>query len=100
MSVPARALLTGQLFLASCAILAKSSAVTPSAWPRTVTADVTLGPDPAGGFRISGITLTVRGQAEGVAADDFAKIAQEAKNNCPVSKALTGTDITLQVNPG
>ena len=54
----------------------------------------------AGGFRISGITLTVRGQAEGVAADDFAKIAQEAKNNCPVSKALTGTDITLQVNPG
>ena len=65
-----------------------------------VTADVTLGPDPAGGFRISGITLTVRGQAEGVAADDFAKIAQEAKNNCPVSKALTGTDITLQVNPG
>jgi len=59
-----------------------------------------LGADPAGGFRISGITLTVRGQAEGVAADDFAKIAQEAKNNCPVSKALTGTDITLQVNPG
>ena len=42
----------------------------------------------------------MRGQAEGVTADDFAKIAQEAKNSCPVSKALAGTDITLSVNPG
>jgi lipoyl-dependent peroxiredoxin len=64
-----------------------------------VAADVTLGPDPAGGFRISGIALTVRGAAQGVAAEDFAKIAQEAKSGCPVSKALAGTDITLQVNP-
>jgi len=64
-----------------------------------VTADVTLGPDPAGGFRISGIALTVRGSAQGVAAEDFAKIAQEAKSSCPVSKALAGTDITLRVNP-
>jgi lipoyl-dependent peroxiredoxin len=64
-----------------------------------VTADVTLGPDPAGGFRISGIALTVRGAAQGVTAEDFAKIAQEAKSGCPVSKALAGTDITLQVNP-
>ena len=65
-----------------------------------VTANVTLGPDPAGGFRISGIVLTVRGQAQGVTAEDFAKIAQEAKSGCPVSKALAGTDITLQVNAG
>jgi lipoyl-dependent peroxiredoxin len=64
-----------------------------------VTADVTLGPDPAGGFRISGIALTVRGAAQGVTAEEFAKIAQEAKSGCPVSKALAGTDITLQVNP-
>jgi len=65
-----------------------------------VTADVTLGPDPAGGFRISGITLTVRGQAQGVTAEEFAKIAQEAKSSCPVSKALAGTDISLQVSAG
>jgi lipoyl-dependent peroxiredoxin len=64
-----------------------------------VAADVTLGPDPAGGFRISGIALTVRGAAQGVTAEEFAKIAQEAKSGCPVSKALAGTDITLQVNP-
>jgi osmotically inducible protein OsmC len=60
-----------------------------------VSADVTLGPDPAGGFRISGITLTVRGSADGVSRDEFAKIAQDAKNTCPVSKALAGTDIAL-----
>jgi lipoyl-dependent peroxiredoxin len=65
-----------------------------------VTADVTLGPDPAGGFRISGIKLTVGGSAQGVSAEDFAKIAADAKAACPVSKALTGTTITLEVAGG
>ena len=62
-----------------------------------VSADVTLGPDPAGGFRISGIKLTVSGSAEGVSAEDFARIAGEAKAACPVSKALAGTEISLDV---
>ncbi|HEX3922607.1 MAG TPA: OsmC family peroxiredoxin [Streptosporangiaceae bacterium] len=65
-----------------------------------VTADVTLGPDPAGGFRISGIVLAVTGSADGVSAEQFESIAQQAKSACPVSKALVGTDITLTVNPG
>jgi osmotically inducible protein OsmC len=62
-----------------------------------VDADVTLGPDPAGGFRISGIKLSVSGSAQGVSAAEFAKIAADAKANCPVSKALAGTTITLAV---
>jgi osmotically inducible protein OsmC len=62
-----------------------------------VRADVSLGPDPAGGFRISGIVLTVGGAAEGITPEQFAKIAQDAKNSCPVSKALAGTTITLDV---
>ena len=62
-----------------------------------VTADVTLGPDPAGGFRISGIVLTVGGSAQGVSPEEFARIAQEAKAACPVSKALAGTNISLTV---
>jgi lipoyl-dependent peroxiredoxin len=62
-----------------------------------VRADVTLRPDPAGGFRISGITLTVRGSADGISTEQFAQIAEDAKKGCPVSKALTGTDITLEV---
>jgi len=63
-----------------------------------VRADVTLGPDPAGGFRISGIVLNVSGSAAGVSPDDFASIAQQAKATCPVSKALAATDISLQVD--
>src|SRR5579875_1379375 len=60
-----------------------------------VRADVSLGPDPAGGFRLTGIKLTVRGEVQGLEDDQFAKAAQDAKAGCPVSKALTGVDITL-----
>ena len=60
-----------------------------------VQADVSLGPDPAGGFRLTGIKLTVRGEVEGLDAAQFAKAAEDAKAGCPVSKALTGVDITL-----
>ena len=60
-----------------------------------ITADVTLGPDPAGGFAITGIKLTVRGEVEGLDEAGFEKAAQAAKEGCPVSKALTGTTITL-----
>ncbi len=60
-----------------------------------VRADVTLGPDPAGGFRLTGITLTVRGKVDGLDADAFHSAAEAAKAGCPVSKALTGVDITL-----
>jgi osmotically inducible protein OsmC len=66
----------------------------------TVRADVTLGPDPAGGFRISRIHLTVRGTADGVDEETFVKAAEQAKAGCPVSKALTGTDITLDAALG
>ena len=60
-----------------------------------VQADVTLGPDPAGGFKLTGIKLTVRGEVDGLNAEQFAQAAQTAKEGCPVSKALTGVDITL-----
>ena len=60
-----------------------------------VQADVTLGPDPAGGVRLTGIELTVRGEVDGLDDAQFAKAAEEAKVGCPVSKALTGVEITL-----
>jgi lipoyl-dependent peroxiredoxin len=60
-----------------------------------VRADVSLGPDPTGGFRLTGIKLTVRGEVEGLTAEQFAEAAAQAKVGCPVSKALTGVDITL-----
>jgi lipoyl-dependent peroxiredoxin len=47
------------------------------------------------GEGITGIHLTVRASIPGISAEDFAKAAEEAKANCPVSKALAGTTITL-----
>ena len=63
-----------------------------------VKADVSLGPDPAGGFKLTGIALTVVGEVDGLDADAFEKAAQDAKATCPVSKALTGVDITLSAS--
>jgi osmotically inducible protein OsmC len=61
-----------------------------------VTADVSLGPDEdKGGFKITGIRLTVRGEVEGLDEQGFAEAAEKAKAGCPVSKALAAVDITL-----
>jgi osmotically inducible protein OsmC len=59
-----------------------------------VTADVTLGQQD-GAPTITSITLTVRGEVDGLDADGFAQAAQAAKVGCPVSKALAAVDITL-----
>jgi len=58
-------------------------------------ADVSLGPDPAGGFKLTGITLTVRAEVDGLDEAAFLDAANQAKAGCPISKALTGVDITL-----
>ncbi|MFI7224654.1 OsmC family protein [Nonomuraea angiospora] len=54
-------------------------------------ADVTFQP----GEGITGIVLTVKGRVPGISAEQFQEAAATAKANCPVSKALTGTTITL-----
>jgi osmotically inducible protein OsmC len=67
--------------------------------PKTldVSADVSLGADPAGGFRLTGITINVSGDVDGLDAAGFEQAAEAAKVGCPVSKALTGVDISLNV---
>ena len=61
-----------------------------------VDAAVTLGPDKeAGGFKLTGIVLTVRGEVEGLDEAGFADAADKAKAGCPISKALAGVEITL-----
>lgn len=47
------------------------------------------------GTGITGIHLTTRAQVDGISAEDFQRIAEEAKAGCPVSQALKGTEITL-----
>jgi osmotically inducible protein OsmC len=51
--------------------------------------------DAAGGFKLTGITLTVRGEVEGLNEAGFAEAADKAKAGCPISKALAGVEITL-----
>jgi lipoyl-dependent peroxiredoxin len=57
-------------------------------------ADVSFQP----GEGITGVHITVVGSVEGLDADGFAKHAEDAKANCPVSQALTGTTITLEAS--
>ena len=58
---------------------------------RLAQADVTFKP----GTGITGIHLTVEGEVPGMDEAEFVKAAEDAKANCPVSKALAGTEITL-----
>lgn len=59
-------------------------------------AEVTFQP----GEGITGIHLTVRASIPGMTADTFAEFAESAKENCPVSKALAATKITLDASLG
>ena len=47
------------------------------------------------GEGITGVKITVRGKVDGLDNDAFVKAVEDAKVNCPVSQALTGTSITL-----
>ena len=48
-----------------------------------------------GGFSITGIVLDTEAKIKGIDEKKFQEKALEAKNNCPVSKALASTKITL-----
>jgi osmotically inducible protein OsmC len=83
----------------SCFSMALSSALAKAGTPPQTletTADVTFQP----GEGITGIHLTVRGEVEGMTAEDFQAAAEGAKTGCPVSKALAGTTITLTATLG
>jgi osmotically inducible protein OsmC len=81
----------------SCFSMALSGALAKAGTPPTsldTRADVTFQP----GEGITGIHLTVVGAVEGMSAEEFSKAAEGAKENCPVSQALTGTSITLDAS--
>ncbi|AYG01425.1 OsmC family protein [Lactococcus allomyrinae] len=63
------------------------------------TADVTFDVT-SDGPAITGIKLTNHSVIPGLSEKDFQEIAQEVKENCPVSKALAGVDITLEATLG
>jgi osmotically inducible protein OsmC len=47
------------------------------------------------GFAITGITLNTEASVPNIDEDTFMKHAQNAKEGCPVSQALAGTNISL-----
>ena len=57
-------------------------------------AKVFFGPD-GPGFAITKIELTTEGAVPGIDNAKFQELAAGAKAGCPVSKALAGTEITL-----
>lgn len=59
-----------------------------------VTAAVTFLP----GEGITGSHLLVSAKVPGISEADFERIAEDAKVNCPVSKALAGIPITLEAS--
>jgi lipoyl-dependent peroxiredoxin len=82
---------------ASCFSMALSATLAEAGHPPAkvhTTATVHFGPVP-GGFAISRIDLVTEGSVPGIDAETFEKWAEEAKRNCPVSKALQAVEITL-----
>ncbi|MEU9997711.1 OsmC family protein [Streptomyces sp. NPDC048370] len=78
----------------SCYSMAFSNILAKNDTPPTrleTKADVTFVP----GKGITGSHITVRGEVPGLDKDTFLELAEDAKKNCPVSQALTGTTITL-----
>ncbi|MGE9692855.1 OsmC family peroxiredoxin [Streptomyces sp. NRRL F-5630] len=78
----------------SCFSMALSNGLTQAGHAPTrliTSADVTFQP----GTGITGIHLTVEGTVPGIDEAAFTAAAEDAKANCPVSQALTGTTITL-----
>ncbi|MGW2013907.1 OsmC family protein [Streptomyces sp. NPDC001927] len=78
----------------SCYSMAFSNILAKNDTPPTrleTKADVTFVP----GKGITGSHITVRGEVPGLDKDKFLELAEDAKKNCPVSQALTGTTITL-----
>ncbi|MFF4382435.1 OsmC family protein [Kitasatospora sp. NPDC001547] len=81
----------------ACFSMALSHGLTGAGTPPTkleTRADVTFQP----GTGITGIHLTVVGEVPGLDEAGFVKAAEDAKANCPVSQALTGTTITLSAS--
>ena len=82
---------------AGCYSMALSGALGRNETPPTriaTTARVHLEPAEVG-FHIPLIELSTEAEVPGIDAADFARIAEDVKSTCPVSKVLAGAEITL-----
>lgn len=49
------------------------------------------------GFSVTGITLDLKGKVPGIDQNEFEELAKGAKENCPISKALSAVPISLNI---
>jgi osmotically inducible protein OsmC len=81
----------------ACYSMAFSNALATNGTPPEslqVTAAVTFVP----GEGIKGSHLLVSAKVAGITDEDFQRLAEDAKANCPVSQALSGIPITLEAS--
>lgn len=85
---------------AGCFTMAVSSALTQAGFtPGTLDTTATVELDPAAGPKITSIALELKASAiDGVSKEKFEEIANGAKENCPISKALAATPISLTIS--
>jgi osmotically inducible protein OsmC len=86
--------------LAACFTMAFSATLTRAGHPPTsieTTAKVHLHQAGAG-FEIPSIELTTRAVVPGVLDDEFAHLATQAKESCPIGKALHSVPVTLNAS--
>jgi osmotically inducible protein OsmC len=75
----------------SCFAMAFSNVLAKAGHPPellTVRAAVTF--DKLDAWTVTSSALTVRGRVPGISADEFTQLAEDAKDNCPISRALKG----------
>ncbi|HEU4554794.1 MAG TPA: OsmC family protein [Chitinophaga sp.] len=84
---------------AGCFTMAVSAALTQAGFTAgTLDTKATVELDPAAGPKITGIKLELTAsKIDGVSEEQFRTIANGAKENCPISKALSATPISLEV---
>ena len=64
--------------------------------PRSIATEAAVHLEKVGdGFSITGIHLDTKGDVPGITQEEFQRFAEEARKNCPVSRALS-VPITLQ----
>lgn len=86
---------------AGCFTMALSAKLTEAGFPPTridTRADVDLSME--GGPTLSAIRLVTKAAVPGIDDVKFQELANDAKTNCPVSKALSAVPITLQADLG
>lgn len=86
---------------ASCVLMALANGLAQAGTPaQHLESKATATFDKVGdGFRMTTMRLQIRGEVDGVDEDGFGKAAEDAKDNCPVSQALSDdVEVTLDAS--